>query len=91
MPGSGGSGVTASDGLEAGPFPAELVPDTVNVYVVPFDRPPTVPVQVAPEHATPVSTVTLDEAIPTEAAVRVYFVTCRPLGLAAGLQVAVAC
>jgi hypothetical protein len=37
----GALGVTAFEGLEAGPLPTEFVAVTVNVYAVPFVRPGT--------------------------------------------------
>ena len=39
---TGAVGVTALEELDAGPWPAELVAFTVNVYDVPFVRPVTV-------------------------------------------------
>jgi hypothetical protein len=48
---AGAAGVTAFDGVEAGPAPAALLATTVNVYVVPFVRPATtaeVPVVAVP-------------------------------------------
>ncbi len=41
-PGDDAAGVIAADGADAGPAPTALVAVTVNVYVVPLVRPPTV-------------------------------------------------
>ncbi len=41
-------GVTALDGIDAGPVPAALVAVTVNVYVVPLARPENVAVVTSP-------------------------------------------
>src|SRR5215472_11007985 len=75
-------GVTELEAADAAPDPAQLLAVTVNVYAVPFVRPPTVAFSAAPP--------TLADWPPGDA-VTVYPLTAAPPFEDGALQLTVAC
>lgn len=68
------SGVTGTDGADAGPVPASLVADTVNVYATPFVRPLTIPLSAGGDPITVLPT----SAVAPARGVIVYDVMALP-------------